>query len=66
MNPPFDIKMVTIHKGRSVGVTTTSPSLIAYYLDTPTADIKYDFNHSVLMEKWTKKLEPLLMDIIND
>lgn len=62
----LDIRTVTLTKGLSVGVTCMTENMVAYYMSDLPQEISYIFSDDDMMEKWTKKLEPLLMDIIND
>jgi phage terminase large subunit GpA-like protein len=61
MGPYSGVNRTTMMKGVQIAATTyLSENVIAYYMDANPAEILYCTATNALLEKWTKRLEPLI------
>ena len=61
MGPYSGINRTTMMKGVQIAATTyLAENVIAYYMDPNPAEILYCTATNALLEKWTKRLEPLI------
>lgn len=61
MGPYSDARVISVCKGVQIGATANcAENVIAYYMDANPAEILYCSATDALLERWTKRLEPMI------
>ena len=61
MGPYSGVSIISVCKGVQIGATANcAENVIAFYMDANPAEILYSSATAALLERWTKRLEPLI------